>query len=149
VEHNEGIGMQPIRTMFPILAPPVNLSGTQAEDLENVLTTRNRPKSFWKIDLGPTFESFTRKCLFDNVVRQPYRDILPEKVILLSEYLRSVLIRTQILANSFFVATEAPVHSVCFSQNFFFCWRKLFEDVQWRPQTQICNKRTSFGYGKN
>jgi hypothetical protein len=80
--------------------------------------------------LGPKYEYYTRKCLFDNVVRPQYRDILREKVDLLSSHLRSVIVRSQILANSYFISTAHPIPAICFTQNFYYTLMQIVLEQQ-------------------
>jgi hypothetical protein len=71
-------------------------------------------------NLGSEVEYYTRKCSFDVVVKIQYREQLHENVNLLSEYLRAVVIRTQMLVNAFFLSTDGVIPSICFTQNFFY-----------------------------
>ena len=82
-------------------------------------------KELLREKLGSKIEYYTRKCLFDNVVKPQYQAILREKVNLLCQYLRSVIVRTQILANSFFITTDGPIPAVCFDTNFFYSLTQL------------------------
>lgn len=106
--------IQPIQTLFPIPAPIVVHSCTKAAVPPNALSTLNRPKSFYERNLVPKSSTTTRKCLFDNLVKPQYQAILREKVSLLCQYLRSVVVRTQTLANCFFITTDEPIPAVCF-----------------------------------
>jgi hypothetical protein len=63
--------------------------------------------------------TYTRKCSFDSGVREQYRERLREKVVLLSKYTRSVIIRIQILANYYIISKEGVIPLICFTQNYF------------------------------
>lgn len=53
-------------------------------------------------------------------MRAPYRARLHEIVLGLSEYVRSVINRTHILANAYLLSQEGHVEPICFGQNYFY-----------------------------
>ncbi|KAH8555928.1 hypothetical protein BGW37DRAFT_479107, partial [Umbelopsis sp. PMI_123] len=59
--------------------------------------------------VGKNFERFTRKWPFESVVRSTYRQPLHDAVIKLSGYLRSVVIRSHILANAYLLDLQGNI----------------------------------------
>ncbi|KAH8548159.1 hypothetical protein BGW37DRAFT_507656 [Umbelopsis sp. PMI_123] len=76
--------------------------------------------------VGKNFERFTRKCLFENVP-------LHDAVIKLSGYLRSVVIRSHILANAYLLDLQGNIPPpIFFSQN---CFYTVMQIVLNKPVT--------------
>jgi hypothetical protein len=82
--------------------------------------------------VGKNFERFTRKCPFDSVVRSTYRQPLHDAVIKLSGYLRSVVIRSHILANAYLLDQQGNIPPIFFSQN---CFYTVMQIVLNKPVT--------------
>jgi hypothetical protein len=70
--------------------------------------------------VGKSFERFTRKCTFDSVVKIQYRQALHAAVVQLSEFLRSVVIRSHLLANAYLLEQQGDIPPAFFSQNCFY-----------------------------
>ncbi|KAH8556684.1 hypothetical protein BGW37DRAFT_473671 [Umbelopsis sp. PMI_123] len=83
--------------------------------------------------VGKNFERFTRKCPFESVVRSTYRPPLHDAVIKLSGYLRSVVIRSHILANAYLLDLQGNIPPlIFFSQN---CFYTVMQIVLNKPVT--------------
>ena len=69
----------------------------------------------------------TRKCSFEKAIKAPYKDGFHSKVIHLCEYVRSVIILTQMLANAF-ILTNNEISPYCFTQNYFYSLTQIVRD---------------------
>ncbi|KAH8552389.1 hypothetical protein BGW37DRAFT_466275 [Umbelopsis sp. PMI_123] len=79
------------------------------------------------------FERFTRKCPFESVVRSTYRPPFHDAVIKLSGYLRSVVIRSHILANAYLLDLQGNIPPpIFFSQ---ICFYTVMQIVLNKPVT--------------
>lgn len=77
--------------------------------------------------VGKNFEYMTRKCSLQKAIKAPYRDGFHSKVIHLCEYVRSVIILTQMLANAF-ILTNSDFSPYCFTQNYFYSLTQIVRE---------------------
>jgi hypothetical protein len=77
--------------------------------------------------VGKNFEHMTRKCTFERAIKAPYREGFHSKVIHLCEYVRSVIILTQVLASAFMLP-DVELSPFCFTQNFFYSLTQIVRE---------------------
>ncbi|OZJ06030.1 hypothetical protein BZG36_01106 [Bifiguratus adelaidae] len=68
--------------------------------------------------LGHDRETFSRKCMFQSVVRPEHRDGLLRGVQQLASFTRHVVVITSLFANVYFIDHDV-LAPICFTQNFF------------------------------
>ena len=69
---------------------------------------------------GQGYQTYTIKCGVNSVVKQEYRQRFVEGVNQLSLYTRKIIIRTQILVNTYLLQQDGDIPAICFEQQFFY-----------------------------
>ena len=75
-------------------------------------------------ELGHDRETFTRKCMFQSVVRPEHRDGLLRCVQQLASFTRHVVVITSLFVNMYFIDHDV-LAPICFTQNFFYSVMQL------------------------
>jgi hypothetical protein len=69
---------------------------------------------------GKSYQTYTIKCGVNSVVRPQYREQFVERVNELSIFTRSIIVRTQILVNTYLLEQTGPIPAIFFEQQFFY-----------------------------
>lgn len=73
--------------------------------------------------LGPNYKTYTRKLPFDQCVQRAYQAILKPKIVSACEYVRNIVIRSQLFVNSYIISLaslDKPVPHIIYEQNFWY-----------------------------
>src|ERR1700731_1173382 len=84
---------------------------------------------------GQGYQTYTIKCGVNSVLKEEYRQRFDEGVNQLSLYTRKIIIRTQILVNTYLLQQDGDIPAICFEQQFFIQPCKLFKRVVLPPPT--------------
>ena len=140
--------IQPIQTLFPIPAPIVVHSRTEAVVPPNVLSTLNRAKSFYERNLVPKSSTTPVNAYLTMLSNLNTRLYYERK----STYCVNIYDRS----SSGLKSSPTPFSSPRTDQFLLFAsiqtsstrWRNSFVERVWQLQTAECQFRTSDGYGK-
>lgn len=75
------------------------------------------------MNLGPNYKAYTRKLPFDQCVQRDYQAILKPKIVSACEYVRNIVIRSQLFVNFYImslVSLNKPIPHILYEQNFWY-----------------------------
>ncbi|CEP07343.1 hypothetical protein [Parasitella parasitica] len=95
------------------------------------------------IHLGPNYKAYTRKLPFDQCIQRAYRAILKQRIVSACEYVRNVVIRSQLFVNFYIISLAnagSPIPHAIYQQNF---WYSIIQLVR----NQRATNSTSLQHG--
>lgn len=76
--------------------------------------------------LGDNTTSVTRKIKLDTIPRPEYETLITNKVLVVSEYVRNIMIRAQLFVNYYVIThVDQAIDKNVFTQNFWYCTTQL------------------------